>query len=165
MLVFMPEQLEDVVDAFNTYSHIPDAKSSTTIILGCLPPTYDPIIAVIVCYDGPEEEGRKLYKPFFDAKPIADRTATRTFLEMVPLQVGNRLTLEYIHGQNAHDPWATIYDYISAHRDRDTNHANEHVGASSAQSGAVTENKGDPNHLQRLCDAEVWSAKLGIFFL
>ena len=83
MILFKPEQLEDVVNAFNEYSHTPNAKSATSIIMGCLPPTFDPIVAVVACYDGTEEQGRTAYKPFFDANPIADRTTLRTFLEMV----------------------------------------------------------------------------------
>src|ERR1700685_176459 len=84
MILFEAEQVEDVVNAFNEYSHVLNAKSTTSIIMGCLPPTFDPVIAVIACYDGPEDQGRKVYKPFFDANPIADRTTIRTFLEMVP---------------------------------------------------------------------------------
>ena len=96
MILFKPEQLEDVVKAFKEYSYIPDAKSTTTMIMGCLPPTFDPVVAVIACYDGPEEQGRKLYKPFFDANPFADRTTIRTFLEMVHrLALALELTIEH----------------------------------------------------------------------
>jgi len=124
MIIYKPDQLEDVVDAFNAYSYIPNAKSTTAIILGCLPPTYDLIIAVIACYDGSEEDGRKVYKPFFDVKPMADRTATRTFLEMVYLRWGVRLTLEYGHGQNDYDPRTPIYDCHSTQSNHETHYAN-----------------------------------------
>ena len=83
MILFKPEQLEDVVNSFNKYFQLPGAKFATSIIMGCLPPAYERVIAVIACYDGPEGNGRKIYKPFFDANPIADHTTNRTFLEMV----------------------------------------------------------------------------------
>jgi hypothetical protein len=85
VLVYGPDQLDDVSQAFDKYLKSQnDPKAMCAIGVTCLPPSFDPVIGIIAFYDGSEEQGRKCYKPFFDIKPIADRTEVRkTYLELV----------------------------------------------------------------------------------
>jgi len=85
LLVFPPPHLEAIVQAHNTWmtGGGQDPKTACTLVIGQDPPTFVPMIVVIIFYDGPEEEGRANFKPFFDVGPVADMTGPRPYVEQV----------------------------------------------------------------------------------
>jgi len=97
MLVFTPAHLEAVVATFNTWvaEGGQNPKTAFFVAIGQPPPAFVPMIVVMVFYDGTEEEGRAIFKPFFDLNPVADLTVSRPYVEQVPLIFSTWLTLEF----------------------------------------------------------------------
>ena len=81
MITYSPEQLADVVTAFDKYltGSKRDPKASAVIAVVCPQPTFTPTVAVLAFYDGNEDEGRRCFQSFFDINPIADATAVRSY--------------------------------------------------------------------------------------
>jgi len=85
LLVFTPDKLEALVGAFNIWlaESGENPKTSCFIAVGQPPPVFAPMFIVVIFHDGSEEEGRGIFKPFFDLGPVVDMTASRPYVEQV----------------------------------------------------------------------------------
>ena len=86
MLIFLPHQVEALVNTFNAWAQSADGqnpKIACFICTGVPPPHFQPCYIVMPFYDGPEEEGRRIFKPFFDLGPTVDHTHEHPYIEQV----------------------------------------------------------------------------------
>lgn len=100
LLVYTTDQLETFVDTFNRWFESPNGRNPKTALFIAIsrpPPRYAPAIAALPFYDGPEEEGRHIFKPFFDIFPVTDLTGELPYVEQAP-PLTIALTVEW-HGQ------------------------------------------------------------------
>jgi len=87
-LVYSAEQIVDVVATWNKWIiNGYGSKSSCFIFVACAPGSLTPGLLLVVFYDGTEEEGRKVHKPFFDINPLVDDTKVRPYTEQVYQQI------------------------------------------------------------------------------
>lgn len=85
MLAFTPNHLEAIVNTFNTWYPAEGQNPKTCFSLACgsPPPMFQPTLACVIFYDGDEEEGRRIFKPFFDLGPVADMTNSHPYVVQV----------------------------------------------------------------------------------
>jgi hypothetical protein len=86
MIIYAPDHLEAVVEAFNKWFDTEDGKNPKAAFFVATaqpPPHFKPTLVVIVFYDGDETEGRRIFKPFFDINPVADLTHSQPYVEQV----------------------------------------------------------------------------------
>jgi len=104
MLIYKPDQVQDLAKTYEKYLKSQnDPKAVAAIIMGCLPPTFDPVLTLIAYYEGSEEDGKRIFQPFFDIKPVVNRTSTKTFYELVPFSDILRFTYRTLLWM----PWLT----------------------------------------------------------
>jgi hypothetical protein len=86
MLAFTPMHLEPLVEAFNAWwpNEGQDPKSCFLLATGSPPPAFQPMFMALIFYDGPEEEGRRHFKKFFDLGPVVDMTDSHPYVVQVP---------------------------------------------------------------------------------
>jgi hypothetical protein len=86
MLVFLPHQAQALVDTFNKWEKADgqNPKTANMFVVGVPPPHFQPTYMIMPFFDGPEDEGRRIFKPFFDLGPVADLTKQHPYVEQVP---------------------------------------------------------------------------------
>jgi hypothetical protein len=96
MLAYTPMHLESLVEAFNAWwpNEGQDPKCCFFLATGSPPPVHQPTLLALIFYDGPEEEGRKHFKRFFDIGPVADMTKSHPYVVQVSTSYPNLLSLE-----------------------------------------------------------------------
>jgi hypothetical protein len=102
MLAFTPDHLEALVNTYNAWYPTEGQNPKTAFFLACgsPPPMFQPTLAAVIFYDGDEEEGRRIFKPFFDLGPVADMTNSHPYVVQVYFSSLHTPTfLDYISGQ------------------------------------------------------------------
>jgi hypothetical protein len=79
--------LEALVDTFNAWypNEGQNPKCAFLLTIGSPPPAHHPTLLSVIFYDGPEDEGRQLFKKFFDLGPVADMTNSHPYVMQVVL--------------------------------------------------------------------------------
>jgi hypothetical protein len=97
LLIYDASQIVDLVEAWGKWVETGwGPKTAGMIMVGCPPGSAELGVVANLFYDGPEEEGRKLFKPFFDANPRMDLTQVRPYVEQVSRSQMMMLTLECV---------------------------------------------------------------------
>lgn len=79
--------LEALVDTLNVWwpNEGQNPKCAFVLAVGSPPPAFQPTLMTVIFYDGPEDEGRQLFKKFFDLGPVADMTNSHPYVMQVIL--------------------------------------------------------------------------------
>jgi hypothetical protein len=83
VLAYTPDKIPAVLEAFAEYKKDPPSKTMISIAIGCAPGTTQPTIMISPFLNGPDEEGRKIFKGFFDAGPVMEMVGCRPYVEQV----------------------------------------------------------------------------------
>jgi hypothetical protein len=75
LLFFPPPLLEKVFEFADQQVEITTGKHAMAVAFGAPPPAHQPIILVVVMYNGSESEGREFFAPLFKLSPLMDTTA------------------------------------------------------------------------------------------
>lgn len=86
-LVYPAPLLEAVMGAAAAWTETKTEDESAMIALTSPPPSFEPMIGVIVFYNGSVEEGKKHFKAFYDVGPVADTTREMPYSDLNSLQV------------------------------------------------------------------------------
>jgi FAD binding domain len=143
LFFFPPPMLEKVFEFANQQVEVTGGKHAMAVAFGAPPPAHQPLILVIVMYNGPESEGREFFAPLIKLGPLMDTTTMMPYASlngimnaMVPH--GDRKTqkgsaylcpLEPSFAQSVLDDYATfiknnsdagrtviIFEYLSPHQ-------------------------------------------------
>jgi hypothetical protein len=80
MMLFPPSQLREVFEASNFLTESDkEGKSAHGVGFVSPPPTFDALVAVMVVYNGPEEDGRKFCEPLLSLKPLVEHTSSMPY--------------------------------------------------------------------------------------
>lgn len=82
LLVFDPKVLRDVVDFANMIYEEGNQDKTVVIGFGAPPPTFHPMVIVVVFCNGPEDEAKKFYEPLLHLGPLANTTKTVPYPEV-----------------------------------------------------------------------------------
>jgi hypothetical protein len=74
LLCFPPPLLEKVFEFANQQVEIIGGKHSMVVAFGAPPPAHQPLVLVVVMYNGSESEGREFFAPLFKLGPLMDTT-------------------------------------------------------------------------------------------
>lgn len=86
LVAFLPTQLPAILDAAQSWVQTSSEDKSCMIVFACPPPAFQPTVVLAPFFNGPEEEGRRRFKAFFDVGPVADMTRTRPYDEQNSIQ-------------------------------------------------------------------------------
>ena len=81
--MYTPDKIPNVVKTFQAF--LPEAPDncSTAIGIGCIPGTNVVSIMLAIFYNGPEAEGKEVFKPFFDIETAMVMMETRPYVQQV----------------------------------------------------------------------------------
>jgi len=99
MLVFPRPQLADILAVGNKVLTDTSGKVVMIVAFGAPPPAHQPVLLVILFYNGTEEQAKAYYEPLFKLGPLADMTAAVPFAKMNeilngPMAHGSRRTMK-----------------------------------------------------------------------
>ncbi|GJE99792.1 FAD-binding oxidoreductase [Phanerochaete sordida] len=86
LVVFTPPQLPALIKAARTWAASASEDESCFIFFACPPPAFQPMPVLLPFFNGPEEDARKRFKPFFDVGPVADMTKVIPYEQQNSLQ-------------------------------------------------------------------------------
>ncbi|KAJ5780365.1 hypothetical protein N7457_005525 [Penicillium paradoxum] len=81
-LGYQPQKLPALVEFGNRFMAAMDGNSMFSLIIGNFIPKNGSGIMALVFYNGPEEEGKKFFKPLFDLEPLADTTSMVSYPDL-----------------------------------------------------------------------------------
>ncbi|PVH83817.1 FAD-binding domain-containing protein, partial [Cadophora sp. DSE1049] len=79
MLVFPREQLDALIKIANEVIVDQSGKSAILLGFGAPPPAFQPVIMVILFFNGTEEEGKSYFKEVFALSPLVDQTSAMPY--------------------------------------------------------------------------------------
>jgi hypothetical protein len=81
VVIYTPDKIPDVVKAVEEFRKNQPTQSALAIGIGCAPGTAIPTILISPFWNGSEEKGRQLYKPFFDIGPMVEMMESRPYVK------------------------------------------------------------------------------------
>jgi hypothetical protein len=81
--MYTPDKIPIVVEAVQKF--LPQAPDNCALFvgIGCMPATDVPTIMLAIFYNGPETEGREVFKDFFAIEAAMSTMETRPYVQQV----------------------------------------------------------------------------------
>jgi len=79
LLFFPPTMLEKVLEFANKQVEVPGGKHVMAMAFGAPPPAFQPLVLVVVMYNGTESEGKEFFAPLLKLGPLMDTTTTMPY--------------------------------------------------------------------------------------
>jgi hypothetical protein len=83
MIIYTPDKAPGVVEASEEFRKTAPENSALGVGVGCAPGTDVPTVLISLFYNGPEAEGRKVFKSFFDIGTAMEMVETRPYVKQV----------------------------------------------------------------------------------
>jgi hypothetical protein len=83
ILIYIPDKIPAVVAAVEEFRKVAPASTALAVGIGCSPGTAIPTILLSPFFNGPEAEGREIFKPFLDLGPVMEMMENKPYVQQV----------------------------------------------------------------------------------